>query len=108
MTDDDARTAFADACRKAGLAFMRGVALGWDETDLETWRVDQYGKLATQPRDVFIMTPARISAAAVIPPISDLLREARWKAFAALEEAATGHARFVQQVAGERRRVGEQ
>ncbi len=81
---------------------MRGVALGWDETDLETWRCEQYGKLATQTRDVFIMTPARISAAAVIPPLSDLLRETRWRAFAALEEAAAGHARFVQQVAGER------
>jgi hypothetical protein len=98
----DERTGFAAACRKAGLAFMRGVALGWDATDLEMWRREHYGKLAIQPRDVFMMTPVRTSAAAVVTPLPDLLREARWKAFAALEEAATGHARFVQQVAAGR------
>jgi len=98
----DERTAFSDRCRRTGIAFMRGVALGWDAHDLETWQRESYGMLAVVPRDVFLSTPARVSAAAPIPTLGDLLREARWKVFAALEEAAAGHARFVQQIAGER------
>jgi len=96
------RRAFADAVRKAGLAFVRGVALGWDETDLERWRRERYAKLASKPTDVFHMTPVRSSVEAIIPRMSDVLREARWKVFAALDEAAHGNTRFIQQVAREK------
>jgi len=94
--------AFAEACRAAGLKFMRGIALGWEESDLERWRSRQYDTLAVAPRDVVRKTPAGTSASARIPTISDLLREARWKVFAALEQAAHGDTGFVQTVAGER------
>ena len=94
----DERIAFADACREAGLAFMRGVANGWDRRDLAVWLLQSYGKLAVKPKEKSDRVPA--DSGVQNQTISDVLREARWKAFAALEEAATGQARFVQAVAG--------
>jgi len=91
--------AFAHMCRGVGLAFVRGVALGWESPDLERWLVE-YRKLATEPRGPTVT--ARFSGAKAIQPLTDLLRETRWKVFAALELAQAGDARFVQQIAGER------
>jgi hypothetical protein len=95
---DHTRIGFAEACREAGLAFMSGVASGWDRRDLAVWLLQKYGKLAVKPK-----VPGREvtpESGVQTETISDLLREARWKAFAALEEAAAGQARFVQEVAG--------
>jgi hypothetical protein len=73
---------------------MRGVANGWDRRDLAVWLLQTYGKLAIKPTEKM----DRVSAESGVQSqtISDVLREARWKAFAELEEAATGQARFVQ------------
>lgn len=94
------RTPFANQCRSVGLAFMQGVAGGWGADDLEAWQSGSYAKLSRLPRET--MPPPRVSAARRLLSLSDLLREARWRVFAALEEAAIGHTRFVQRVAGER------
>lgn len=95
---EDRRVAFAEECRAAGLAFMRGVAGGWSRRELAQWLVGTYGRVA-------VKAPAKSSPPAPesgvrSEALSDVLREARWKAFAALEEAAAGHARFVQDAAG--------
>src|SRR4029077_16085662 len=97
MSGDD-RIAFAETCREAGLDFMRGVAAGWDRRDLAVWLLQKYGKLAVKPNE----RGREVSQDSGVQQqtISDVLREARWKAFAALEEAASGQARFVQAIAG--------
>jgi hypothetical protein len=97
MSVDHTRIGFAQACREAGLAFMSGVASGWDRRDLGVWLLQQYGKLAVKPKNGRDVTH---DSGVQTQTISDVLREARWKAFAALEEAAAGQARFVQEVAG--------
>lgn len=94
---DQQRVVFAEACREAGLAFMRGVATGWDRRDLAVWLLQKYGKLAVKPNEKGSAVPA--DSGVQSQTISDVLREARWKAFAALEEAAHGQARFVQAIA---------
>jgi hypothetical protein len=79
---------------------MRGVAGGWTADALATWQSGAYRKLARLPRDSALAP--RVSSARPIVSLTDLLRESRWKVFAALEEATIGHVRFVQRVAGER------
>lgn len=98
MSIDQTRIEFAEACREAGLAFMSGVAAGWERRDLAVWLLQKYGKLAIKPKERGreVSTDRGVQQ----QTISDILREARWKAFAALEEAAQGQARFVQEVAG--------
>ncbi len=91
------RVVFAEACREAGLAFMRGVAAGWNRRDLAVWLLQQYGQLAIKPNERGAAVPA--DSGVQSQTISDVLREARWKVFAALEEAAAGQARFVQAIA---------
>jgi hypothetical protein len=94
---DQERMVFAEACREAGLAFMRGVAAGWDRRDLAVWLLQKYGALAVKPREKGQAVPP--DSGVQSQTISDVLRVARWKAFAALEEAATGQSRFVQAIA---------
>lgn len=101
MSIDRTRIEFAEACREAGLAFMSGVAAGWDRRDLAVWLLQKYGKIAIKPKERGREVSTESGVQRVQQrAISDMLREARWKAFAALEEAATGQARFVQEVAG--------
>ena len=93
------RTALADACRRAGLTFMEGVAAGWSRRDLGLWLVGPY-------REVTVSSAASQNAQGSgevdAASISDVLRETRWAVFAALEDAMHGQTKFVQMLARQR------
>lgn len=91
------RAAFAESCREAGLSFMQGVIDGWQADELDDWQTKRYGELAIEPTDKFIARSSSVTTG--ITSISDILRDARWKVFAALEQAATGRAMFVKRAA---------
>lgn len=83
--------ALADACRQAGLEFMRGTAGEWGRRELATWLVVKYGAVAEKQE-----RGAHASGSLKSDTISDVLREARWKVFAELEEAEHGAQRWLQ------------
>ena len=91
-------TDFAQQCRDAGLAFMRGTAEGWGRRELAMWLVGKYSAVASKPKEKSSTPPS--SERVTSESVSDMLREARWKAFADLEEAAHGSQKLVHAIVG--------
>jgi hypothetical protein len=60
------------------------------------WLVGKYGAVAVKPTDKKTLTPSseRVKSEA----IADVLREARWKIFAELEEAASGSTGWLEHI----------
>lgn len=84
------------ACRAAGLAFLDGVAAGWQKYELAMWLLGPYREAAV-PMDAHPHVPHEPRASQGEPLDEDridrILREARWHVLAALEAAALPGAR---------------
>lgn len=95
------RSAIADTCRRAGLAFMEGVAAGWTRRELGLWLVGPYREATTRATGSN-PPPSAGSGEVDTASVSDVLRETRWAVFAALEDAMHGQTKFVQGLARQR------
>jgi hypothetical protein len=80
----------ADACRSAGLDFMRGVRAGWDARDLAAWITGPYAESTCYvPRGEATLAPIDTPFS-----LAERLRDARAGVLAALEEARSGSSRL--------------
>lgn len=80
----------AEDCRDAALAFMHGVAQGWDKLDLAFWLTGAYTRATRHGHNAERVTGVGDEPRAEVSPaaLEDVMRRARGQLLASLEKAA--------------------
>ncbi len=88
LTDGSTRASLATDCRDAALAFMSGVASGWDKLDLALWLTGPYARATRHGKHGERV--AAVSDGRAIPDasIESLVTHVRGQIIASLEKAA--------------------
>ena len=92
VDDGATRESLAEDCRSAALAFMRGVAEGWDKLELALWLTGPYAQATRHASHGERVVALRGPSATVDPQaLESLLVRVRGQVHASLEKASLDH-----------------
>lgn len=85
----------AEECRQAALAFLSGVASGWDKLDLVLWLTGPYARATRHaPRGERVVDVAHTPTEIADASIEELVTRVRGQVLASLEKAALDYGRL--------------
>lgn len=88
LGEDASSVSLSKECREAALAFMSGVAIGWDKIDLALWLTGPYARATRHAKRGERVADVGGGEAIDDDTIEDLVRRVRGQLIAALESAA--------------------
>lgn len=87
LGEESSRDTVSEECREAALAFMSGVAGGWDKLDLVMWLTGSYARAARHSQHGERVADLMGSAEVVEEELTEIVTRARAQLVASLERA---------------------